>query len=524
MLLSAKVWSDFGSHIALIRSFSLGDNAARMLRGKAPEYPLFPGEPIRYHFLFYLFVGLLEKIGLRIDWAINIPSALGFFLLLSTIYILAMRLFKDHRIAILGIIFFLFNGSLSFIRFFQTHPISFRTPMEILRTTEFTSFAPWGKGDITAFWNLNIYTNQRHLALAFGIGLLFLMAIHELHHKSWKQQRLWAIGFGLLFGIFPFFHQPTLVIIAVCMAVYFFLFPKLRIFLLVSGAITFTLAMPQLLFLTHSGADKSIAWYPGYLIHDSLTLGHFVSFWWQNLGLHLLLIPLGFILAPRKIRQLFFPIFFIFIMGNTVKFSVEAAANHKFFNFALIIGNLLSAYALVRIWSSLSSSIIFIKFISLIIVILLVFFSIFSGVIDFMVVVNDVKGPLADIPANKTAAWIAKNTPKDAVILNSSFLYHPASIAGRKIFLGWPYFAWSAGYNTYKRLSDMQKMYESTDRVALCAQLKANHISYITFQTRNASQEVFFREAIFNNNFIQVFSDAGEGFTIYQPKPDCVRE
>lgn len=87
ILIASKAWSDFASHIPLIRSFSLGSNLP-------PEYPIFPGEPIRYHFLFYLVVGLLERLGMRIDFALNIPSALSFFLLICSIYLLAMLLFN----------------------------------------------------------------------------------------------------------------------------------------------------------------------------------------------------------------------------------------------------------------------------------------------------------------------------------------------------------------------------------------------------------------------------------------------
>ena len=68
IFIAAKAWSDFASHIPLIRSFSLGINFP-------PQYPLFPGEPIKYHFLFYYFVGILEKIGLNIGLALNIPSS-----------------------------------------------------------------------------------------------------------------------------------------------------------------------------------------------------------------------------------------------------------------------------------------------------------------------------------------------------------------------------------------------------------------------------------------------------------------
>src|SRR3989304_334289 len=78
MQIATKAWSDFASTVPVIRSFSFGSNFP-------PEYPLFPGEPIRYHFLFYALVGILEKIGVRIDYALNIPSTMGFFALLLMI-------------------------------------------------------------------------------------------------------------------------------------------------------------------------------------------------------------------------------------------------------------------------------------------------------------------------------------------------------------------------------------------------------------------------------------------------------
>src|SRR3990167_947392 len=91
ILIAAKARSDFGSHIPLIRSFSLGNNFP-------PEFPIFPGEPIRYHFLFYFVVGLLERVGVRIDYALNLPSALSFSFLLITIYFLAKLIFKSRAV------------------------------------------------------------------------------------------------------------------------------------------------------------------------------------------------------------------------------------------------------------------------------------------------------------------------------------------------------------------------------------------------------------------------------------------
>lgn len=124
--IAAKAWSDFAAHLPLIRSFSWGQNWP-------PQYPLFPGPFIHYHFLFYALVSLLGKSGLVISWALNLPSAL-------------------------------------------------------------------------VFWGLNIYTNQRHLALAFGLILLILILIID---KKFNLRR--AILLGLLLGLMPFLHSAIFV-------------------------------------------------------------------------------------------------------------------------------------------------------------------------------------------------------------------------------------------------------------------------------------------------------------------------
>ena len=150
------------------------------------------------------------------------------------------------------------------------------------------------------------------------------------------------------------------------------------------------------------------------------------------------------------------------------------AANHKFFNFYLILGNMLSAYVLIKICSC--------KYIGKLVGSIALIGLIFSGIIDFFPVYNDEVMTLQDIPANNVATWIKDNTPPDAIFLNSSYFFHPASIAGRKILLGWPYFSWSAGYNTDTRWSDMKTLYETTNPTLFCHLISKYHVSYISYQ------------------------------------------
>jgi len=516
MLIATKAWSDFGAHIPLIRSFSLGANWP-------PQYPLFPGQPIRYHFLFYFLVGMLEKAGLRIDWALNIPSALGFFLLVYMVYKLGTFLFADKRVGMLAVLFFLFNGNLTFVRFFRQFPINFASLGQIMRNVHFVSFAPWGQGDISAFWSLNIYTNQRHLALAFGLALLVVYLFLKLETVSVRKQMFWAPVLAILLGIFPYFHQPTLLIVGICMGWYFLVFPRLRWFLLLTGILAGLLIAPQVFLL--SQGPKLIAWYPGYLIHDALSIPRFFSYWWQNLGLHSVLYAIGFLVAPVWMKKALFPIFIIFAVANLFKFSPEVAASHKFFNFFLILGNILSAYALIRLFHRIRSmsSHWLIGVSAYWIIGLFLFFLTFSGIIDFFPIYNDPIGPLPDKPTNKMANWILHNTPPESIVLNSSFFYNPASLAGRKIFLGWPYFAWSAGYDTYKRMDQQKHVLEAPDTESLCLFLSRYNIDYILLEKPQSQQEFSPNVAVYQQSLPLLHEDTLNNtlYSLYGGKSFC---
>ena len=479
MRIATKAWSDFGAHIPLIRSFSLGNNWP-------PEYPLFPGSPIRYHFLFYFLVGILEKIGVRIDLALNIPSIIGFAGLMIGIAILAQKLFNDKRITVLSVLFFLFNGSLSWIRFFITHPPSIHSFQDITTNTIFPSFAPWGDGDISAFWNLNIYTNQRHLGAAFSLALLFIGILLHMEKIQWHKQKLFLIIEIAILALLPYFHQPILIMIAVFMLCYFVLFPKLRASLLLIGTLGILCILPQM-FPLLSGT-KTVHFEAGYLMTAPLTVGNVCWYWAQNLGLHVFLIPLGWLLASSKVKKITIPLFFLFLIPNLFQFAVEMAANHKFFNFYLIFGNMLSAYALVRTYTYVWKYKL-LQFLSRTCALTCGFFLVFSGIIDFFPIANDAKIPLTDMPKNEIATWIRDNTPPDAVFLNSSYFFHPASIAGRKIFQGWPYFTWSAGY-TENRGALMKQVYESNSPAVFCPILKQKHIHFLTAENTHGDPNV----------------------------------
>jgi hypothetical protein len=502
--IASKAWSDFAATIPLIRSFSLGDNFP-------PEYPIFPGFPIRYHFVFFFLAGALERAGLRIDFALNILSVLSFFMLCVAIYFLAKAVFKKGSIAFISVVLFLFNGSLAFLDFFKNHPLSANTLKDIIANTSFPSFGPYDGRVVSAFWNLNIYTNQRHLGLSYAAFLGLVLVVYKASQNPKKFTFLKALILGISIGLFPFVHSAVFGMMGVAVLVFFFLYPRLRTRMLVTGAVALLVATPQLLYMGPSQVAFP-HFDPGYLL-GKLTLGGFVNYWILNLGLGATLVPVGFILSNKSQKKIVFPFVVLFVIGNLFRFTPEIAANHKFFNLFVIGINFFSAFSLIYLWQK--------GRLGKIVAAAAFFFVTLSGVIELFPILNDSYIKLPDYKKNPISLFIVENTAKDAIFLNSSFLYDPASLAGRKIYLGWPYFPWSAGYDTDKRHQSMKNILGATNKNQLCQLLGRENIDYVEIQNPSRLEAVAVNYPLFEKNFVSIFFDQKEEIKIYDVGDSC---
>ncbi len=536
MMIAGKAWSDFANHIPLIRTFSFGNNFP-------PQDPLFSGEPIHYHFLFYMFVGFLEKFGVRIDYALNIPSALGFFALLIMIYIFAVKVFRSKGVGILSVLFFLCNGTLSFFEFFRQHPFSNKTVQDIVTNTTFPSFGPYDHKIVSAFWNLNIYTNQRHLAAAYALGLfiIYLVFFHSRSEKLPRENhsmphhgRLGRIKFilrdplgikegkinwdlcvilGFVLGFSFFFHLAVFLMTSIVISFLFLFFRKFRVPAIVILLIAGILGIPQYLYLHSStgGSGFGLQIVPGYLVYDHLTVVNFITYWFYNFGFHLILIPIGFIIAPKNIKKICIAFLALFLVGNLFQFAPEMAENHKFFNFFLLFGSMLSGYVLITAWNKSVYTRPF--------VIVVTFFLLLSGIIDFFPIVNDGRLALADYPVNQDVKWIIQHTPPNAIILNTNYLYDVDSIAGRRIFLGWPYFPWSAGFDTTTRSNQIKQFFALKNTSEMCSFLNKNNLSYVTITT--PTEDFPFNPQFWQQHFTPVYNNPQSHVSIYTTSDVC---
>jgi len=145
---------------------------------------------------------------------------------------------------------------------------------------------------------------------------------------------------------------------------------------------------------------------------------------------------------------------------------------------------------------------------------------IFGGVIDLFPLHND---PALAVPYqhDRLSLWLLQNTQPSDVFLTHTLLTHPILFTGRKIFLGYTLFAWTAGYDVAAREAIYRRLFEERDPEALLRLLRENKIAYVAIDDGVRHNETLYdlNEDVYEQNFEKVFTDDAHSYdnlTIYK--------
>lgn len=486
---------DFGLHLSLIRSFSWGNNFL-------PESPFFPGKPLPYHYYFDFIVGLLERLGLRIDVAFNGLSVLAFTSLLYLIYKLSQLIFgKSRLLGIVSVLLFIFPSNLAFLDFFKRKTFPFSLLKDLWMIPDYLHKGPFDGSLISIYFTLNVFLNQRHLiaALVIGLGSCYFLI------QRIKDKRKLFLGHLVLLGlILGFsFRVHSLIYISNLLVIFLLLilFKKYKwiisIFIpaLAIGSWQFweisrQSAMPMTKNLFHFG----------FLAPSPLTFSNFLNYWWSNLGLALLLIPLGFLQASKIQKKIFLSFGTLFLIANIFQLSYRPEHNHSLLNYFLIIANFYIAYFLIKLWRDSLPK----KIISMGLFLLLTA----SGVINLMVIKNDFQYPVLDAPANKLMQWIKISTSPRSVFLARQELFDPITLSGRRNFFGATYYLSVMGYNLTSRQDLVKQFFEVSDKNQF-VQMKEMGVDYIVLPLKKVPDFNYnVNHKLIEQNLSRVYTDS----------------
>jgi hypothetical protein len=572
--LGYSIFSDFSPHVAITSGFGVGSNFPT-------QYPHFAGDNIQYHFMFYFLTGNLEALGLPLVWAINLPSILCMGSALTLLGTMAVLL-SSRRSAF----------------FFAPVLVLFRSAWNVFHQASELKSAPgatWGSvfssitkqsawygytfRDEWGLWAVNVYANQRHLAMGVGLVILFIfiflphfrrMFLHLGRTKGVKAKakkffasreawiartadplRPWGgvILASLIALAMPFFHGSCLI----CALLVLFgmaIFSEFRAGYAVVAAVSVLSATLQARFFAGGASNvASFKYYFGFVVPELegkskagfmdvlKSTGAIISYL-NKMGFLTVIIPAVLfvgLLIYELIRHknpyramLLIPLSFPLIFAFYCQISLEVLANHKFIQVSFILFDILIAGVLANLLALPLGNLkrktfIPIQIAAAVVCLLLTFGLTATGISEWCIYynLNTHSGGYVELhPDSEIAEWVSKNTDEDDLFLTPMWSVHDFFLSGRRIYYGWPYFAWSAGHDTATRQINYQWLLTGCNGNIdefhrYCNEMNIRYVIACGDYYGNDETRDFYDEVFFHENLTEVVT-FDNGITIYK--------
>ncbi len=457
----SNVWGDWNQHLAQTTSFAHGGNFP-------PEQTVLSGQKITYPLLTNFVSALLVTGGLGLLAAMKVPGVLliiaGFGMLTTF-----LRLTAGPKAMLVGAVLFYAFGGLGFINFFADLAASGKPLGEFLRQLPHEYTLTFGDVPVA---NINLINPIFAYVIpqrAFLFGLPLTLTILSLLYAGLKgRPREPFLAAGLIAILLPLVHTHSLVFLGLLTPGLALLTwrqlagPRKRRFrwkylspwLYFVGPIL-ALAVPQVLWLS-AGVKATDFLRPqfGWTAH-----GDFLPwFWLKNLGLFLpLLLTSFFWLRGRDSLLLRFTLAagIVWVLANLLVFQPWDWDNTKFLVYWLVLS--IPAVAALLVWVFERGRL------GKVTAVAIFPFLILAGLADITRTLppNHYRALMFDEQAQRIAETVRRETAPDSVWLTGQQVNNPvASLAGRRLVLGYTGWLWSYGLDFAQRESDVRRIYE----------------------------------------------------------------
>ena len=483
------LYGDAAWHAAVINSFSQGYNFP-------PQYPMMAGRPLGYTFLMDFYTAGLDRLGLGLEWSIVLSGWLVLFGLLTLLYFTGVRFTKRRAGGVLAVALLSLSGGVGFVYAIRDWLASGQGLWQFLASQDL---------NYTCNYTLNlVYTNfidivmaQRTALIGFAVGIFVILLAYAMLVQREFDERATRNGLvmaGVLTGLLPLFHEYSYICILFPMAALLLIFREKKWYYFFVPAVL--LAIPQALYIS-SQMDASflrvqIGWMAGSIANIPL-------FWFENLGMTLVLVIAAFFIVPRRDLKFYLPFLAIFVVANLFVFQPWDYDNHKFFCFwamptaLLMASTLLFIYRLPKIGKPLFAAAL-----------------VLTTLTGALVIGFIIGHPYVEIGPDYiyVGNWISQNTPPNAVFLTSDSPVSPVTtVAGRMSFLGYEGWLYTYGINTTEREMVRDELYSVSDPANETRLLAENGIDYVLIGPGElGSTEFTVNESYFNQNYPCVFN------------------
>jgi hypothetical protein len=325
----------------------------------------------------------------------------------------------------------------------------------------------------------------------------------------WPENWQRAITLGLLLGGIGFWNGAV-VITALIIISMLAIFCRHRgeFVIIISLALLLSILQQRWFMGTGAMAVKP-SWYFGFLAEHK-TLAGTLAFYLELLGIFCPLFLLSIFNTPRGYKALALAFITPLLFASLISLTIDINANHKFIMISVMLSNIFIAALIVRFFQSKDNAL---RVMAVVFTVLLTI----TGWVDLLTLYNMNINNVSILMNDPITIWVSKNSKPKDVFLTDLAVLHPVQFAGRPIYFGWPYYAWSAGYDSDKRGKIMKSVYSAANGQEMSNIVHGAGINFIVIDdlVRN-SQEYRVNEALIAQTFNLVFSDEKDHTFIFR--------
>lgn len=532
------IFGDFSTHLSMARSFSWGNNFPTW-------YSFYAGNDVKYHFMFQFLVGNLEFLGMRIDFAFNVPSIMWMLFVYMLLYVLTVKITGKRLAGYFALLFYSFRSSESFFTYLAETP---KEESLMKKLSENRAYIGYTKNENWGIWNINAYANQRHLVLCFAILLLVLiLVLPKLYatFEMWNEMKLqegigrkefftktffakegWlpqnitmAVFIGFFVGASAFWNGAVFISLVILLFFIAVLGRNRLEFVIIAGIAGVLSLIQSNVFMEESSITA--AYHFGYIVDDP-TVWSVAQFIIKLMGVFLILLAASFLYYRGINRYLLFVFATPLIFGFTVTLTTDANVNHKYILLSWMLLDTVAAGFLADMVKKKDA-------IRNVGVALIIVMMTSTGIYDAYCFYH-MNGPKASVALNlkePVTQWIKEECDSTEIFLTPPYTLNKITAAGAMLFNGYQYFSWSAGYDTGTRDAEVIEMYSASTSEQLIELVEEHSISYIVVDADSRAHEEYnLREDVIAATFEVVYTEGSgnDKLTIYDTRMRLLEE
>ena len=198
------------------------------------------------------------------------------------------------------------------------------------------------------------------------------------------------------------------------------------------------------------------------------------------------------------------------VFAFTVSLTPDIAVNHNYVMISILLCAILVAKGLTQLLGKKAGQKVLAGFLVLMLTV--------TGLYDMVVIYkdNDASHSFQIAKDDDVTEWLRENIDSEDLVLTPQYSLTRVTVSGIMMYCGWPYYGWSAGYDTDYRTAVALEIYQTEDSGRLRELVRDEGITYVIYEDNMQLDGQSCEEGTISETYPQAYCSEDGTLRIYR--------